>query len=84
MVWLVLKVMLVPGHTSFCEAEIFTTGFTSGFTVMVAVRLVAVGGNGQSELLVITTHTESLLFNVLLEYELARPFCFDIPSTKKL
>jgi len=44
-----------------------TVGVNKGFTIINALVLVAVAGEGQAALLVITTQTESLLFKVVLE-----------------
>jgi hypothetical protein len=56
-----VKVTLVPEHIGFAEGEIVIAGVKFGFTVIVTALLVAVAGEGQVALLVITTVTTSLL-----------------------
>ena len=80
----VVKVILVPWQILFVEGLIETVGVTKGFTTINALVLVAVPAVVQEALLVITTHTESLLFKAVLEYELVAVFCFELPLTKKL
>jgi len=84
LVSLVVKVTLAPWQILLVDGEMVTVGTTTGFTVIFACVLVDVVGEAQVASLVITTQTESLLFKVVLEYELVVVFCFETPSTKKL
>ncbi len=59
-----MNVTLVPEQMEVWLALIVTDGVTEELTVMVIALLVAVGGLALQALLVITTVTTSLLFNV--------------------
>ncbi len=60
-----VKVTLVPVQIVVADAAMVTDGATEEVTVIVMALLVAVGVEAQAELLVITTVTTSLLFNVV-------------------
>ena len=61
-----MKVTLVPAQIVVAEAETETDGVTKAFTVMVIPVLVAVAGEGQGALLVITIETTSLFASVVV------------------
>jgi hypothetical protein len=52
-----------PAQTGFCDGATDTEGTTTWLTVICTLLLVALAGEGQVALLVITHQTESLLFN---------------------
>ena len=60
-----MKVTLVPAQIVVADADTATEGVTKAFTVMVIPVLVAVAGDGQVALLVITTVTTALLASVV-------------------
>jgi hypothetical protein len=63
-----VKVTAVPAQTVVADAAILTAGTTEGVMVIVTLFEVAVRGETQAALEVITQDTTSPLANVLLEY----------------
>jgi len=83
LVSVVANLTWVPWHILLAEGEMVTVGTSKELTIIFTCGVVAVVGEAQVALLVITTQTESLLFKLLLAYELVALFCFETPFTKK-
>ena len=75
-----VKVIDVPWQTLFCDGDIVAVGtMVLPVTEIVMLLLVAVEGDTQAALLIITTLTESLLAGLLLTNVFEVPLCTDNP-----